>query len=79
MRSVWMIVRCGGEGLLGMLFLLNTPIQLVRIVAMVRSSQSTSAYLLGGLFGVCLCAVLGFLLVRDAIRVGRRIRSAQAA
>jgi len=72
MRKTLSVLRIVIEGLLGLFFMLAVLAQLPRYVGALASSL---AYALGGLAGSLILGVLGYYLIRDAMRVAERVRS----
>jgi hypothetical protein len=71
MKSLVLVLRCALEGLLGASMMLAT---LAGIAISLLNSYGV-AYTLVSLTGSFILGALGFYMFRDAIRVGRRLRS----
>jgi hypothetical protein len=76
MKSFWLAVRCGLEGILGaymmVAFVAEAPKAIINLI--LRGSYNI-AYTFGALAGVFVLGVLGYYIFRDAVRVGRRVRT----
>ncbi len=77
MKKVILVLRCAFEGLLGFIMVLGAIVQLPKFIGELRSESFSGAYTAGVAFGLVMLLVLGFFLCRDALRVGRRIRTTQ--
>jgi hypothetical protein len=75
MKTFLLVLRCGLEGIIGLYMMVVTP--LAYLVAIIRGlfMPGARAYALGMLVGVSIFCYLGYLVFRDALRVGRRIRT----
>lgn len=71
MRKFLLAFRMVAEGIVGLFVLLTIPISLMKAL----TARAGVAYLLGELGGMILMLLLGVWLVKDAVRVGGRLRS----
>jgi len=74
MNKVWPVVRCAVEGILG-LYLMAYALLLGLPKGIAAILHHNIAYGLGTLAGVLIVGTLSSYLLRDAIRVGSRLRS----
>jgi hypothetical protein len=78
--KILLSLRALAEGLFGLLFLGNVLVQLAKIPGMIGPNSSYSAALIAGtLLGTFISGVLGYFLLRDAVRLVRRVFSKPVA
>lgn len=74
MGRTQLALRGAIEGLLGSFFLVNVPLQWVRILGTHPAHDYTNAFFAGSALGTLFCLFVGFLLIRDAVHVFKRVR-----
>ncbi len=71
MKRLLLTLRLALEAIFGVMIVLNAPISLIKVVG----SGSSTPYILGSIGGIVIGLVIGFLLIRDAMRVGKRLKA----
>ncbi len=71
MKRGLLMLRLVVEGLLGLVFVLYGAVDLLKT----GTSSGSGAYLLGSLVGIGITFLLGFLLIKDARGIWRRLKA----
>jgi hypothetical protein len=81
MKTFLLVMRCGLEGILGVLlilvFLSDIPKSIIGVIRLfgAENGKTSVAEVSGMVIGMFIMGFFGYLAIRDAIKIGRRIQT----